>query len=187
MTASASDDGLQEFLRPGLVANDIPALFGLRKARDLLRAFSTLFHGGEDAVMVRLLVLRTIGERGAAPDWSPQELREHFAYVDATKLDTVLARLRDNSLLAWDPETQRYRVSPVGRQALSALTLLLQFQGEGDELDPETLHWPLYAALTDNELLAEPALAAIAAHVQADDPISEVERLMEEPRPHFLE
>lgn len=134
VSVSTSDDGLQDFLRPGLVANDIPALFGLRKARELLRAFSTLFHGGEDAVMVRLLVLRTIGERGAAPDWSPQELREHFAYVDATKLDTVLARLRDNSLLAWDSGTQRYRVSPVGRQALSALSLLLQFQGEGDEL-----------------------------------------------------
>lgn len=134
MSASASDDGLQDFLRPGLLVNDIPALFGLRQARDLLRAFSTLFHGGEDAVMVRLLVLRTIGERGAAPDWSPQELREHFAYVDATKLDTVLARLRDNSLLAWDAETQRYRVSPVGRQALSALSQLLQFQGDGDEL-----------------------------------------------------
>ncbi|MBL8300917.1 MAG: hypothetical protein JNN30_21455 [Rhodanobacteraceae bacterium] len=134
MSATASDDGLQEFLRPGLVANDIPALFGLRKARELLRAFSTLFHGGEDVVMMRLLVLRTLGERGAAPDWSPQELREHFAYVDATKLDTVLARLRDNSLLTWDGETQRYRVSPVGRQALSALSLLLQFQGEGDEL-----------------------------------------------------
>lgn len=134
VSASASDDGLQDFLRPGLLVNDIPALFGLRKARELLRAFSTLFHGGEDAVMVRLLVLRTIGERGAAPDWSPQELREHFAYVDATKLDTVLGRLRENGLLAWDGETQRYRVSPVGRQALSALGLLLQFQGDGDEL-----------------------------------------------------
>ena len=134
VTVSTSDDGLQDFLRPGLLVNDIPALFPLRKARGLLRAFSTLFHGGEDAVMVRLLVLRTIGERGAAPDWSPQELREHFAYVDATKLDTVLARLREHELLTWDGETQRYRVSPVGRQALSALSLLLQFQGEGDEL-----------------------------------------------------
>ncbi|TDR38237.1 hypothetical protein DFR29_12237 [Tahibacter aquaticus] len=134
VSRSTSDDGLQDFLRPGLLVNDIPALFPLRKARELLRAFSTLFHGGEDAVMVRLLVLRTIGERGSAPDWSPQELREHFAYVDATKLDTVLLRLRDHSLLTWESETQRYRVSPVGRQALSALSLLLQFQGENDEL-----------------------------------------------------
>lgn len=134
VTAAASDDGLQDFLRPGLHAADIPALHGLRKARELLRAFSTLFHGGEDAVLLRLLALRTIGERGAAPDWSPQELREHFAYVDATRLDTVLGRLRENGLLTWDGETQRYRVSPVGRQALAALSQLLQFQGEGDEL-----------------------------------------------------
>ncbi|UXI68563.1 hypothetical protein [Tahibacter amnicola] len=131
---SESDDRLHEYLRAGIVANDVPALFPLLKARELLRAFSTLFHGGEDAVLVRLLVLRTIGERGHAPDWSPQELREHFAYIDATKLDTVLLRLRDNGLLAWESETQRYRISPVGRQALSALSLLLQFQGEGEEL-----------------------------------------------------
>jgi len=129
-----SDDRLHEYLRAGVAAGDVPALFPLLRSRELLRAFSTLFHGGEEGVMVRLLVLRTIGERGHAPDWSPQELRDHFAYLDTTKLDTVLARLRDNGLLAWETETQRWRISPVGRQALSALSLLLQFQGEGDEL-----------------------------------------------------
>jgi len=84
--------------------------------------------------MVRLLVLRTIGARGDAPDWSPQELREHFAFLDPVKFDTVIGRLRDNGLLAWDTQSQRYRISPVGRQALSALGLLLQFNAEGDEL-----------------------------------------------------
>ena len=49
--------------------------------------------------------------------------------------------------------------------------LKANLDGDGEELDPETLHWPLYAALTDDELLAEPALAAIAAHVQGDDPL----------------
>lgn len=49
--------------------------------------------------------------------------------------------------------------------------LKANLEGEGEELDPETLHWPLYAALTDPELLANPALAAIAAHVQGDDPL----------------
>src|SRR5690606_11893285 len=49
--------------------------------------------------------------------------------------------------------------------------LKANLEGEGDELDPETLHWPLYAALTDQDLLAKPPLAAIAAHVQADDPL----------------
>ena len=125
---------LQDYLRPGLKAADVPDLHPLLTARDLLRAFSTLFHGGEESVMVRLLVLRAIGERGQAPDWSPQELREHFAYLDAVKFDTVLGRLRDNDLLLWDGATQRYRISPVGRQALSSIGLLLQFNREGDEL-----------------------------------------------------
>ena len=84
--------------------------------------------------MVRLLVLRTLGARGEAPDWSPQELREHFAYLEPVKFGTVLDRLRDNGLLLWDAQALRYRISPVGRQALSALGLLLQFNGEGEEL-----------------------------------------------------
>lgn len=125
---------LQDYLRDGIVAADLPDLHPLLSARDLLRAFSTLFHGGEESVMVRLLVLRAIGERGAAPDWSPQELRDHFAYLDAVKFDTVLGRLRENGLLLWDAQSQRYRISPVGRQALSAIGLLLQFNREGDEL-----------------------------------------------------
>ncbi|WP_206859792.1 hypothetical protein [Lysobacter changpingensis] len=125
---------LQDYLRAGIVAADLPDLHPLLSARDLLRAFSTLFHGGEESVMVRLLVLRAIGERGAAPDWSPQELRDHFAYLDPVKFDTVLGRLRENDLLRWDNDTQRYRISPVGRQALSSIGLLLQFNREGDEL-----------------------------------------------------
>jgi hypothetical protein len=125
---------LQDYLRDGTVAADLPDLHPLLGARDLLRAFSTLFHGGEESVMVRLLVLRAIGERGQAPDWSPQELREHFAYLDAVKFDTVLGRLRENDLLLWDAATQRYRISPVGRQALASIGMLLQFNREGDEL-----------------------------------------------------
>lgn len=125
---------LQDYLRDGIVAADLPDLHPLLSARDLLRAFSTLFHGGEESVMVRLLVLRAIGERGQAPDWSPQELRDHFAYLDAVKFDTVLGRLRENGLLLWDAQSQRYRISPVGRQALSSIGLLLQFNREGDEL-----------------------------------------------------
>ncbi len=124
----------QDYLRSGVSAVDLPDLHPLLAAREQIRAFSTLFHGGEEIVMVRLLVLRTIGARGDAPDWSPQELREHFAFLDAVKFDTVIGRLRDNGLLAWDVRSQRYRISPVGRQALSALGLLLQFNAEGDEL-----------------------------------------------------
>lgn len=131
---TAAIQPFQDYLRDGIVAADLPDLHPLLAAREQLRAFSTLFHGGEEIVMVRLLVLRAIGERGDAPDWSPQELREHFAFLDPVKFDTVIGRLRDNGLLAWDAHSQRYRISPVGRQALSALGLLVQFNAEGDEL-----------------------------------------------------
>ncbi|GAB3511124.1 exodeoxyribonuclease V subunit gamma [Pseudoxanthomonas daejeonensis] len=40
-----------------------------------------------------------------------------------------------------------------------------------DELDAASLHWHLYAALTDPALLADPALAGIAAHVGGGDPL----------------
>lgn len=131
---AAPENSLHDYLRADIVAADLPDLQPLLGARDLLRAFSTLFHGGEESVMVRLLVLRAIGERGQAPDWTPQELREHFGYLDPVKFDTVIGRLRENDLLLWDGQTQRYRISPVGRQALSAIGLLLQFNREGDEL-----------------------------------------------------
>ncbi|MBD9370369.1 exodeoxyribonuclease V subunit gamma [Xanthomonas sp. XNM01] len=38
-----------------------------------------------------------------------------------------------------------------------------------DELDADTLHWRLYAALTDPQLLARPALAQLAAYLRDDD------------------
>lgn len=131
---TAAIRAFQDYLRDGVDAADLPDLHPLLGAREQIRAFSTLFHGGEESVMVRLLVLRTLGGRGEAPDWSPQELREHFAYLDAVKFGTVLDRLRDNGLLLWEAQSQRYRISPAGRQALSALGLLLQFNAEGDDL-----------------------------------------------------
>ena len=40
-----------------------------------------------------------------------------------------------------------------------------------EELDADTLHWRLYAALGDRALLAQPALSAIVAHLDGDDPL----------------
>ncbi|WP_411833445.1 exodeoxyribonuclease V subunit gamma [Pseudoxanthomonas mexicana] len=41
----------------------------------------------------------------------------------------------------------------------------------GDELDDAALRWHLYAALTDEGWMAQPALAALAAHVAGPDPL----------------
>ncbi len=43
--------------------------------------------------------------------------------------------------------------------------------GEGDDLGADSLHWRLYAALTDPSLLARPALAQIAAYLAGGDPL----------------
>lgn len=49
----------------------MPELALLLQARPLLAAFSTLFHGSEAEVLMRLLVLREIGRETDAPRWGP--------------------------------------------------------------------------------------------------------------------
>lgn len=125
-------DALSEFLAPGLIAEDIPPLFPLLAARPLVGALIALFRGGDDEVLIRLMVLREIGLRADAPEWSPRELEAHFAYLSPTKLNTVLARLRDHGLLLWEGERRVYQLSTEGRMVLSALSNLLAFNAETD-------------------------------------------------------
>ncbi len=132
MDASGSSPNLAEFLAPGLIAEDIPPLFPLLAARPLIGAMIALFRGGDEEVLIRLMVLREIGLRADAPEWSPRELESHFAYLSQTKLNTVLARLREHNLLLWDGERRVYQLSTEGRMVLSALSNLLAFNAEAD-------------------------------------------------------
>jgi len=120
----------EEYFQPGIEPEDLPSLFPLLRAREALSAFTALFRGTDEDVVIRLLVLREVGHRGEQPLWSPQELRSHFAYLDETKLQTVLHRLRETDLLVWNPEASHYQISPHGRMALSALSVLLKFSEE---------------------------------------------------------
>lgn len=131
MTAE-TDDRLATYLAPQVVAEDLPALFPLLAARPLLAAFGTLFHGGEGAVLARLLMLREIAQRSDAPRWSRREIDAHFAYLDPTKLETTLKRLTEHDLLLWDAEDRSYRVATLGHHVLAALAALLQFAGDDD-------------------------------------------------------
>jgi hypothetical protein len=128
----AVDAPLADFLAPGVVPEDLPDLHPLLAARGALGALTALFHGGEDAVLVRLLVLREIGARADAPAWSPAELEARFSYLDPTKLATVLARLREHELLQWDAERRVYAMSAHGRMVLAALATLLDFAAQAD-------------------------------------------------------
>jgi hypothetical protein len=128
-----ADERLQDVLRDGVTAEDLPAVFPLLRGRALLRAFSALFHGGEAQVLLRLLVLRTLGARAHASEWMPGEIRDQLAFVEPVKLETVVQRLKEHELLAWDSETLRYRVSPLGRKALAAVSTLLEFERDDED------------------------------------------------------
>jgi hypothetical protein len=129
-----NDSALLDFFQPGFVPLDLPPLAGLIRARPYLDAFITLFRGGEEEVMVRLLVLREIGARAQAPRWTPQDLQAHFAYINPVKLETVLKRIRDNGLLVWDSDEQVYSLSEPGRIALASIGTLVQFSDGDAEL-----------------------------------------------------
>jgi len=129
-----SDERLADFFASQINPLDLPPLAELLRARNLLSAFITLFHGNEEQVMMRLLILREIGARGHEPRWSPQQLEAHFAYVNPVKLRTVLGRLRENGLLLWDGDEGLYQIAETGRVALAALSTLLAFSEEDAEL-----------------------------------------------------
>ncbi|AYH44214.1 hypothetical protein [Azoarcus sp. DN11] len=122
---------LADFLAPGVAADDVPELGALAAARPLIDAFITLFRGSEAEVLLRLLVLREIGQESEAPRWSPDALRARFTFLDPVKLETVLKRLRDNALLAYADDGQ-YHLSDLGRNAVAAIAMLLRFSAEED-------------------------------------------------------
>jgi len=124
---------LSDFLASGVEADEVPELAALSAARPMLDAFITLFRGTEAEVLMRLLVLREIGQEAEMPRWSPEALRARFAYLDPVKLETVLKRLRDNALLSIG-EDGNYFLSDIGRNAVAALVMLLRF---GEEEDAE--------------------------------------------------
>lgn len=128
-----TDPTLHDFLAPGVEADDVPELGILTAARPLLDAFITLFRGTDAEVLMRLLVLREIGQDAEAPRWTPESLRQRFGYLDPVKLETVIKRLRDNGLLVIG-EDGRYQLSDLGRNAAASIAMLLRF---GEEEDAE--------------------------------------------------
>lgn len=130
--SGSAQNSLSEFFVAGVEPADVPQFFPLLDAQPLIGAMIALFRGGDDEVMIRLMVLREIGLRAEAPEWSPRDLQSHFAFINQSKLNTVLGRLRDHQLLLWDSERHVYQLSSAGRMVLSALSSLLSFGTEQD-------------------------------------------------------
>lgn len=127
-------DTFSEFLKPDVIPSDVDALFPLLQSSQIIDVMIALFRGGREEVMIRLAVMREIASRAEQPEWTPSQLQNHLSFIDATKLETVLKRLRDYSLLQWDLDRRIYQISASGRMVLSALSGLLRFAQEDDEL-----------------------------------------------------
>jgi hypothetical protein len=135
----APDDGaptsLQAYFKPHIAPDDIEQVFRLKRAQPLLQAFTALFHGGFDGVLVRLLVLRELAAEAQSPALSRADINARLGYLDADSLETVLARLRSHQLLAWDAGQGVYRVTPTARNVLAAIDSLLALGQDDDDAE----------------------------------------------------
>ncbi len=137
MRNESADDLLEDWFVPGIEARDVAALTPLTRARSAIQALTGLFNGGEAAVLIRLHVLNELGKRSGEPWFLPSELRQQFAYLDETKLEHLITRLRAHGVLGWDAENSRYSITPIGRMLIAGLGALFAYgedSEEGEEL-----------------------------------------------------
>ncbi len=128
-------DSLQSHFHADVSADEIEQVFHLKRAQPTLAAFTALFHGGGDAVMIRLLVLRELAADSSVSAFTRADINTKLAYLLPESLETVLTRLRTHGLLAWDAPGAVYRVTPLARNVLAALDGLLSTGEADDEAD----------------------------------------------------
>jgi hypothetical protein len=129
-------DPLQAHFHEGVAPDEIEQVYLLKRAQPMLQAFTALFHGGQDGVIVRLLVLRELASDASDSAFSRADINQKFAYLIPESLETVLGRLRSHGLLAWDNPAAVYRITPLARNVLAALdTLLALARPEEDEAE----------------------------------------------------
>jgi hypothetical protein len=136
LAPAQDDDPLQAHFHDGVAPDEIEQIFRLKRAQPMLQAFTALFHGGQDGVMLRLLVLRDLAVDTASAAFSRADINQKFAYLIPESLETVLNRLRSHGLLAWDAPAAVYRITPMARNVLAALDTLFAM-GQEDEEDAD--------------------------------------------------
>jgi hypothetical protein len=132
---SVAEDELNAYFKPEVAPDDIEQVFVLKQARPLLQAFTALFHGGFNGVLVRLLVLRELVADAGMPTLTRADINLKLGVLDADSLETVLARLRSHGLLAWEAGQGLYRITPLARNVLAAIDSLLATVPAEDEAD----------------------------------------------------
>ena len=129
-------DPLAVHFQHGIAPDEIEQVFHLKRAQPMLSAFTALFHGTQDGVLVRLLVLRELAADTGSSAFSRADINTKLAYLIPESLETVLNRLRTHGLLAWDAPSAVYRITPLARNVLSALdTLIALAKPEEDDAE----------------------------------------------------
>jgi hypothetical protein len=129
-------DPLAAHFQHGIAPDEIEQVFHLKRAQPMLSAFSALFHGSQDGVLVRLLVLRELAADTGSSAFTRADINTKMAYLIPESLETVLNRLRTHGLLAWDAPSAVYRITPLARNVLSALdTLIALAKPEEDDAE----------------------------------------------------
>ena len=111
-------DPLQTHFQDGVAPDEIEQVYHLKRAQPMLQAFTALFHGSQDGVIVRLLVLRELASDAMDSAFSRADINQKFAYLIPESLETVLGRLRSHGLLAWDNPAAVYRITPLARNEI---------------------------------------------------------------------
>ena len=98
-----------------------PLAWALGHRTELLDALRGLFHGPAAMVQLRLWCLMELCSQPQAR-LSREDIQQLFHAVWPEALETVLKRLRDLHLLAWDATTQDYQLPPRAQQVQGLLT-----------------------------------------------------------------
>lgn len=124
--ADADDSGdarLADYFRDTEAAGDSPWAGRIEAHGALIDALRALFHGPAGLVRLRLWVFMTLVEQGNAL-FNRDEIDALLHALRPDALDTVLKRLRESGLLAWDDTQRRYQVTPLAQQLTAVLSPL---------------------------------------------------------------
>src|SRR3569832_2753146 len=80
---------LQAFFRLNIAPDDIEEVFRLKRAHPLLQAFTALFHGGFDGVLVRLLGLKELVADVETSTLSRADINARLGYLEPEARETV--------------------------------------------------------------------------------------------------
>lgn len=133
--STALDDARpqDEFFRDGAAPADSLLWWQLERHEALIAAQRALFGGEAHWVRLRVWVFLELLALPVA-HLTREALNQAFHQLREDALDTVLKRLRDADLLAWDAQSQTYAITPLAQQLMGMLAPLA---AEGSDPDDD--------------------------------------------------